>query len=129
MSQNEFCDGPARSGILNSTEIIDIFRHYNSTIEKPSLPFPCEKRNSPMFRCLRASSIEDVTMSLSFENPSVQAGYQFSVDTTISLCGVGIFGRNDGKKTLEVRVYLDCVIIPSDNDSDTYLVECDGGKK
>ena len=95
MTQHEFADGAAQSGLLNNQEIVGVFFFF-SDIHTPKLQFPTIYRKRHDIKiCNRYESTKDIGWS--FASGNINA-IQFSVDKTIYVSGFGQYGATEAAK-------------------------------
>lgn len=93
MTDREFADHVARSGLLTAEEALDIFLYFTST-SKPILKFPAVPRIGPaMHHIRRFPAAED---GMRFGYYGTEEGIKFQTDRDISIDGLGLYGAVEG---------------------------------
>ena len=93
MTDREFADHVARSGLLTAEEALDIFLYFTST-NKPVLKFPAVPRIGPaMHHVRRFPAAED---GMRFGYYGTEEGIKFQTDRDISIDGLGLYGAVEG---------------------------------
>eukprot|EP00112_Aurelia_sp_Birch-Aquarium-sp1_P007955 Seg1869.4 transcript_id=Seg1869.4/GoldUCD/mRNA.D3Y31 product="BTB/POZ domain-containing protein 6" protein_id=Seg1869.4/GoldUCD/D3Y31 len=93
MTEREFADHVARSGLLTAQEALDIFLYFTST-NKPLLLFPAISRIGPaMHHVRRFPAAED---GMRFGYYGTEEGIKFQTDRDISIDGLGLYGAVEG---------------------------------
>lgn len=93
MTDREFADHVARSGLLTAEEALDIFLYFTST-NKPILKFPAVPRIGPaMHHVRRFPAAED---GMRFGYYGTEEGIKFQTDRDISIDGLGLYGAVEG---------------------------------
>eukprot|EP00794_Sanderia_malayensis_P018300 gene18301-20123_t len=93
MTEREFADHVARSGLLDAQQALDIFLYFTST-NKPVLVFPSIPRIGPaMHHVCRFPAAED---GMRFGYYGTEEGIKFKTDIDISIDGLGLYGAVEG---------------------------------
>ena len=93
MTEREFADHVARSGLLDAQEALDIFLYFTST-NKPVLLFPSVSRVGPaMHHVRRFTAAED---GMRFGYYGTEEGIKFKTDGDVSIDGLGLYGSVEG---------------------------------
>ncbi len=93
MTEREFADHVARSGLLDAQEALDVFLYFTST-NKPLLVFPSVPRIGPaMHHVCRFPAAED---GMRFGYYGTEEGIKFKTDGDISIDGLGLYGAVEG---------------------------------
>lgn len=100
MEQREFVAVVLDSDILTSKEVYDVMKYYSAVLTSP-VGFPETIRVGNAHRCCRFSSVEE---SGWFYESDLQDGLVFSVSKSIKLYGVCLFGSQNNKYTVNVKI-------------------------
>ncbi|XP_065060747.1 BTB/POZ domain-containing protein 6-like [Rhopilema esculentum] len=93
MTDREFADHVARSGLLSAEEALNVFLYFTST-NKPVLKFPTISRIGPaMHHVRRFPAAED---GMRFGYYGTEEGIKFQTDRDISIDGLGLYGAVEG---------------------------------
>lgn len=100
----DFANGPAQSGLLDSREVSDIFLYFFAR-NKPSLRFICSPRvGLQLRRCHRFQSCAHA--SNQWRHRGRCDSIQFSTDRRIFVCGFGLYGSSSGSAEFKVCIEL-----------------------
>ena len=93
MTEREFADHVARSGLLTAQEALDVFLYFTST-SKPLLAFPIVSRVGPaMHHVRRFPAAED---GMRYGYYGTEEGIKFQTDRDVSIDGIGLYGAVEG---------------------------------
>jgi len=100
MEQREFVAVVLDSDILTSKEVYDVMKYHSAVLTSP-VRFRETIRVGNAHRCCRFGSVQE---SGWFYDPDLQDGLVFSVSKSIKLHGICLFGSQDNKYTLNVKI-------------------------
>lgn len=100
MEQREFVAVVLDSDILTSKEVYDVMKYHSAVLTSP-VRFPETIRVGNAHRCCRFGSVQE---SGWFYDPDLQDGLVFSVSKSIKLHGICLFGSQDNKYTVDVKI-------------------------
>ena len=100
MEQREFVSVVLDSDILTSKEVYDLMKHYSAVLTSP-VGFPETIRIGNAHRCCRFGSVQE---SGWFYDSDLQDGLVFSVSKSIKLHGICLFGSQNNKYTVDVKI-------------------------
>ena len=101
MKQQDFAGVVLDTKILTQDEVFDVVKYFNSVLSSP-VGFPVKKRLCA-FACCRFENLDNVDSSHSYSS-SKQDCLIFTVDETISLLGVTLFGSENSKYFVTIRI-------------------------
>lgn len=101
MSQREFAEYVAKSKLLRHEDVINMFLKFNDTLEDDTvIPFSQVPRRG-YYRC---SLYEEVYYTWDVDSSKMPNVLSFSSNSTILLCGVGLYGNDNKDDTYSFHV-------------------------
>ena len=100
MEQRDFVAVVLDSDILTSKEVYDVMKYHSAVLTSP-VGFPETIRVGNAHRCCRFGSVQE---SGWFYDSDLQDGLVFSVSKSIKLHGVAMFGSQNNKYTVDVKI-------------------------
>ena len=101
MKQQDFAGVVLDTKILTQDEVFDVVKYFNSVLSSP-VGFPVKKRLCA-FACCRFENLDNVDSSHSYSFGKKDC-LIFTVDETISLLGVTLFGSENSKYSVTIRI-------------------------
>ena len=123
MTPSDFADDACQSGLLSKEEIIDILLYFTAKKNKPKPQFSTISRAPRMLRCCPRFS--HTAMDWSYD--ALCESIRFSVDTTITLAGFGLYGscRCHTNYNINITLKHNGVILRQKH----HDIYCDGSRK
>ena len=101
MEQREFVAVVLDSDILTSKEVYDVMKYHSAVLTSP-VGFPETIRVDNAHRCCRFGSVQE---SGWFYDSDLQDGLVFSVSKSIKLHGICLFGSQNNKYTVDMKIF------------------------